>query len=140
MPSFLDVDTSKAVEPKPVPGDKEYKIRLVGFIEKEVEGELSPIWHNQNGAPCFMPQFEVPSVPTSKDFSHYMPIPHEEMTEKERSRAEWRLEEFKRAFKVPKGKIDRKKLIGNEAWAILGLKNDAEYGEQNFIKKFVISK
>ena len=139
MPSFLDVDTSKAVEPKAVPGDKEYKIRIIDFIEREVEGELVQVWESKAG-PCFMPIFEIPSVPTAKEFNNYYPLPHDGMTEKERAKAEWRIEEFKRAFKVPKGKVELKKLIGNEAWAILGLRNEPEYGEQNFIKKLLVGK
>lgn len=140
MPSFLDVDTSNAPELKAVPGDKEYKIRIIGFIEKEVDGSLEPIWPDKNGKLCFMPMFEIPAIPDSKEFNTYLPLPNDEMTEKEQIKAARRIEDFKQCFRVPKGKVDLKKLIGNEGWAILNLKDDPEYGEQNGIKKFMTPK
>lgn len=138
--SFLDIDTSEAVEPTAVPGDKEYKIRIVGYIEKEIDEEMEKIWNTKNGDPCFMPIFEIADEPTAKEFNHFMPIPHKNMTEKENNSCLWRLEQFKRAFSIPEGRVDLEDTIGNEGWAILGLKEDEEYGEQNFIKKMIVPK
>jgi hypothetical protein len=62
------------------------------------------------------------------------------MTEKERNNTLWKLQSFKKAFGIPDGKVDLDDTIGNEAWAIIGLKDDPEYGEQNSIKKLVLPK
>jgi len=37
-------------------------------------------------------------------------------------------------------KIDLDDCIGRQAWAILGVSEDEEYGEQNFIKRFIKAK
>ena len=139
MPSFLDVDTTGAKQPTAVAGDKEYKIRIIGYVEKELDGEVVQIWPNRSGDPCMMPIFEIPSVPHAKEFNTYIPMPKKDMSEKELAKAIWRVAEFKQCFGL-KDKADLTKTIGNEGWAIVGLKEDAEYGEQNFIKKFILPK
>jgi hypothetical protein len=139
--SFLDIDTSDVPEPTiSQPGEKE--IRIVGFIEKEVEFDdgttgLSAIWNNSKGDPCFMPLFDIPAEPTAKEFNHYFPIPHEGMTEKELHRAKWGIEEFKRCFNLPQ-QFDLKDAIGNTGWAILKIQSSDDYGDQNAIKKFIL--
>jgi len=62
------------------------------------------------------------------------------MTHKEKNNVLWALESFKRCFSVPDGRIDLEDVIGNEGWAIIGLKEDPEYGEQNYIKKLIVPK
>jgi len=138
--SFLDVDTTKAVEPVAMPGDREYKIRIIGYLEKDVDGVMENIWMNKSGNPCFMPTMEFCDEPTAKEFMHYIALPTDDMTEKERNNALWKLQSFKKAFGIPDGKVDLDDTIGNEAWAIIGLKDDPEYGEQNSIKKLVLPK
>ena len=139
--SFLDIDTSDAVEPSCVPGDIEYKVRIIAYREKEdEEGKLNKILINQNGEPYISPIFEIPSEPTSKDFNTYIPLPHDEMDPKTLAKAKWRLEEFKRCFNIPQGRVDLANTIGNEGYVILGLKEDPQYGEQNFIKKMIVPK
>jgi len=96
--SFMDIDTSDAIEPRAVPGDEEYEIRLIDMREG--------IDKNGNG------------------YS-----------------AKWAVAEFKKAFGIPdneRGSLD--KYFGSTAWAVLGAKEDLEYGEQNYIKRFVRSK
>lgn len=138
--TFLDINTSEAVEPTAVAGDREYKIRIVGFIEKEIDNEMQKIWLTRNNKPCMMPVFEISSEPTAKEFNHYIGLPYDEMTEKEKNNSLWALEKFKKCFNVPDSKVDLDDIIGNEGWAILGLKEDEQYGEQNFIKKLIVPK
>ena len=138
--SFLDIDTSDAVEPTCVPGDVEYKVRIIAYREKENEaGVLSEVLINQNGEPYISPIFEIPSEPTSKDFNHYLPLPHNGQEKKAYERTKWRLEEFKQCFNIRAGNNARD-TIGNEGYVILGLKEDPQYGEQNFIKKMIVPK
>ena len=138
--SFLDVDTTDAKEPTAVPGDQEYKLRIVSYIEKEVDGKLEKVWLTRNGNPCMMPIFEIPNEPDAKDFNHYIGLPHDEMSEKEKRQALWKLKQFKLAFNIPDGRVNLDDTIGNEGYAILGLREDPESGEQNFIKKFIVPK
>ena len=128
--SFLDVDTSGAVEPKAVPAG-EYKVRWIG----------GSTGINKNNNPYFQPLFEVPSEANSKSFTDYIPLPHEGMTEKEHNDALWRMDCFKKCFGYKqKDKINLQEDPPKEGWMILGIKDDPEYGEQNTRKKYILPK
>lgn len=129
--TFLDVDSGDAVEPMAVPAG-EHKVRVLsGTVDTD-----------KNGDPYFLPRFEVPSVATSKDFTDYIRLPNDSMTDKQLNTAKWRLEAFKQCFGLKsKGKINlANDLPGLEGWAILGMRDDPEYGEQNFIRKYILPK
>ena len=129
--SFLDIDVKSAVEPKAVSGDAEYQLRIVS-IEQRI---------NKAGNPFIFPRFDIPSEPAAKDFSKYLPLPCDSMTEKQVNNAKWGLKAFFEAFDINTGKkIDLDDCIGRQAWAILGVSEDEEYGEQNFIKRFIKAK
>jgi len=129
--SFLDVDTSGAVEPKAVSGDEEYEIRIVGIEQRT----------NKNGGAFLFPRFDIPSEPTAKEFTKYLGLPTDEMEEKQRNNTLWGLKSFFDAFEIDSsGQIDLEECIGLTAWAILGVSESEEYGEQNFVKRFVGSK
>lgn len=129
--SFLDIDLKDAVEPKAVPADEEYEIRLVS-LEQSV---------NKKGNPYLLPRFDIPNVVGSKDFTKYLSLPHSEMSEKELNNCKWQLKNFFEAFGIDHTKtINYDEYIGNTAWAILGVSEDDEYGEQNYIKRFVKAK
>jgi len=129
--SFLDVDVSDAIEPKAVPGEEEYEVRIVS-IDQRI---------NKSGNPFIFPRFDIPTEPSAKDFTKYLPLPHSDMTDKQVNNTKWGLKSFFDAFDVdPSGQIDLEDLIGKTAWAILGVSEDEEYGEQNFIKRFVVGK
>lgn len=129
--TFLDVYTGDAVEPIAVPAG-EYKLRCLGGV----------VDTDKNGNPYFQPRFEVPSVPTSKDFTDFIRLPYEGMTEKQLNQAKWRLDAFKHCFGLKsKGKVDlTNDLPGLEGWAILGMRDDPDYGEQNNIRKYILPK
>jgi len=129
--SFMDIDTSDAIEPRAVPGDEEYEIRLIDMREGI----------DKNGNGYSMPRFDIPSVPAAKDFTKFYGHTRSDMSEKELNSAKWAVAEFKKAFGIPdneRGSLD--KYFGSTAWAVLGAKEDLEYGEQNYIKRFVRSK
>lgn len=129
--SFLDVDVSDAVEPVAVAAG-EYELRLLGGV----------IDKNKKGKPYFQPRFDIPSEPNSKDFTDYIGLPHDEMSEKDLNRAKWRLKAFKACFGIEESaKISlTDDLPGLTGWCILGLKDDPEYGEQNTIRKYLAPK
>jgi len=129
--SFLDIDVTDAIEPKAVPADEEYQIRLIS-LEQSV---------NKKGNPYLLPRFDIPTVAGSKDFTKYLGLPHSGMTEKELNNCKWALKGFFEAFGIDHTqRIDYDSHIGTTAWAILGASEDEEYGEQNYVKRFVKGK
>jgi hypothetical protein len=141
MASFLDVPTQDAEEPKVVPGDQEYKIRIVGYRTKlnEETGEEEYVHEDKNENNYFSPYYDIPAEPMAKGFSGYVPIPGDQMDEKARMNAEWALEEFKQVFGIAQ-KFNFDDTIGNEGWAILKVDESEEYGEQNKIKRLIVPK
>jgi len=129
------LDVSDAQEPTAMEADKEYKLRIMSCVYA----------NDKNGAPYLLPRFEVVDEPMAKDFSKFLRVPYDEQTPKDKERARWAIKEFLKAFgKDPSQPIDPTELdgqlTGEEGWAILGMKEDPEYGEQNFIRKFVLPK
>ena len=126
--SFLDVDTSSAVEPKVVEADEEYEIRIVG----------ATVNNDKNGKPYFLPRFEIVGEPSAKEFTKFMRLPHDEMNDKQRNNCLWQLKCFYEAFGITSPIGDENDIIGETAYAILGVNSDEEYGDQNYVKKFVV--
>lgn len=130
--SVLDLtqhNMDSVVEPQAV-DEGEYKIRLI-----ECEG----VKENSSGNPYILPRFEIIDEPTSKDFTHYMALPNADMDAKQMNKTLARLKLFGEAFGIDFSRaVDFDELAGLEGWAILGNKDDAEYGPQNFIKKFIV--
>ena len=127
--TFLDVETGEATEPKAVSAG-EHKLRIVG----------ATIDIDKNGHPYFLPRFEIVGKPTARDFTKFHGLPHEDLDEKQLNAALWNLGQFKACFQVPAGKIPLNETVGLEGWAILGMKEDAEYGEQNTLRKYILPK
>jgi len=129
--SILDLtqhNMEDVVEPEAVQ-EGEYKLRLI-----ECEG----VKENASGNPYILPRFEIPEEPTSKDLTHYMALPHDGMDAKDLNKTLARLKTFGEAFGVDFGRqVEFEELAGLEGWAILGHKDDEEYGPQNFVKKFI---
>lgn len=124
--SFLDMDFSDVVEPHAVEPDKEYKIRIVDVREDT----------DKNGNPYIMPRLEVVDEPGAKDFTYFMGLPRDDMDAKRKNAAKYRIKTFVEAFDVDP-KMDTQDWVGAEAWAILGKEENDQFGEQNFVKKFV---
>lgn len=129
--SVLDLtqhNMNDVVEPQAVE-EGEYKIRLI---------ECDGIKENSSGNPYILPRFEICDQPTSKDFTHYMALPHSGMDAKQMNKTLARLKNFGETFGIDFGRqVDFDELPGLEGWVILGNKDDEEYGPQNFIKKFI---
>ncbi len=131
MTSLLDIDVSSAEEPKVVPADEEYKLRILD----------ATIDRDKNDEPYLLPRFEVVDEPLAKDFTKFLRLPHDGLNEKQLARAQWNLKLFLEAFDLPtKGRLDPEDLKGKVGWAILGIEDNEQYGEQNFIKKFIAPK
>ena len=130
--SFLEIDlddVSNAVEPKPVENG-EYELRLIELREGT----------DKNGKPYLLPKFEIPSEPDAPDFSKFLRLPCSDLSEKELSRARYALKTFFECFGIDYGRdgVDLDAAVGLTGWAILGTETDEEYGDKNFVRKFIV--
>jgi hypothetical protein len=127
---FLDINLDDATEPTAVPGDQEYKLRITDVREAD----------DKNGQPYILPRFEIVGEPTAKEFTKFLRLPNDAQNEKQKNSTKWGLKVFFDAFEVDASNINTDEMIGQEGWAILGLEESDEWGEQNFIKKFIAPK
>jgi len=129
--SLLDVDVSNAKEPKVLDSGSEVKLRITGVT----------VDNDKNDEPYMMPRFEIVDEPMAKDFTHFFRLPHDGLDEKQMNRAKWNLKVFYEAFEIDSSHgVETDDLQGATGWAILGVGDNQEYGEQNFIRKFVTPK
>ena len=143
MSSFLDLTEEKledAIEPKAV-DEGEYTLILVDWKTTD-SGEV--LREDVNGNPYIMPVLEVTECPEAdfaKPFTHFLRIPHAEMTKKERNDARYTLRMFWEAFGVDYiQRIEYKEVIGLTAEALLIVQADTGYGEQNRVVKFLTAR
>lgn len=117
-------------EPSAVPANTEAKLRIIR-VSKGTD---------KNGLEYLQPLLEATEFPTSKDFTHFLHLPNQDgMSEKQKARVGWAFKEFCTAFGFDYTRPfdPEDDWIGLEGWAILGQKNDEQYGPQNFVKKFL---
>jgi hypothetical protein len=127
---FLDIDISDVKEPTAVPGGEEYKLRISDVRQAD----------DKNGAPYILPRFEISGEPTAKEFTKFLRLPHDGLDAKQLNNCKWQLKLFFDTFDIDPSNIDLEDMIGAEGWAILGLEESDEWGEQNFVKKFIAPK
>ena len=133
MGSLLDIgdDIANAPEPKVVPADEEYKLRIISAVQDI----------DKNQHPYILPRFDVADQPFSKDFTKFIGLPHSELDEKAMVRARSNLRIFLECFGLPtSGQLPIDDMIGKTGWAILGIEETEQYGEQNYVKKFIAPK
>jgi len=138
---FLDdvMGDEEYTQPTAVPGGSEYKLRIVDVKTDPSHDDNLP--RNKNGDAYLLPRFEIVGEPTAKEFTRYMGIPGNDMDAKKRNQAGYMIKLFLQAFDLDSASLaDPSDLIGAEGWAILGLEETDEYGEQNFVKKFIAPK
>lgn len=129
-----DMGLDEGQEPKAVAPGKEYKIRILEITEGEDKREWDYI----------MPRFEIIDDPFSKDFTHFLNIP---------DKAKMDVKTLNRVKHGPIGFVNFLKCFGfdptarinfpdqgpgHEGWAVLGVKKSEEYGEQNYVQRFVL--
>lgn len=106
----------------------EYKVRII---------ECDGVRENSAGNPYILPRFEIADEPLAKDFTQYMALPTQDMDAKKSERTRATLKKFCKAFDLDFAQFDTDELAGMEGWVILGKSYDDQYGEQNFIKRYV---
>jgi len=96
---------------------------------------------DKNKCAWFMPMFEVVDAPLVKEFNTFFWVPDKDKLEpKQYARTCYDIKVFAQCFGVDISvPIDyNDDLPGKEGWAILGIQNSDDYGEQNTIKKFIL--
>ena len=125
---ILKVNLSDVKEPTIIEANTEVTLRIISVKEGV----------DKNGNNYIQPVFEVPEVPEAKSFSYFLSIPNDQMDAKKKQNSGWRLLQFLTAFGVNSdGEIDLEDLIGLTADAILGVESSEQYGDQNYVKRFV---
>ena len=134
---IVELDLDGAQEPTIAPADKEYKLRIISC-----EG----LKQDKNGNDYIMPKFEIPSEPTSKEFTKYLklatPNNLKDLSKKEANTLKWSNANFLLCFRIDAKKKFKPEndLVGKTGWAILGVESDEEYGDKNYIKRLIVPK
>jgi hypothetical protein len=127
-PTEFDLDESQ--EPYALKPGEEHKLVIVGVTEGTDKNDLKYL----------LPRLEVVGEPYAKDFTYFLHVPDRaSMTEKQLNRVRFNYRTFCACFGIdnsrPHDPVDE--WPGHEGYAILGASSDDQYGEQNFVKKFI---
>lgn len=84
-------------------------------------------------------RFDIPDITNAKDVTHVMMLPDPSKEDaKQVNKRKLQIRELMQAIGLDwSGRIDLDAMKGMECWAILGLEESEEYGEQNRIRRFV---
>lgn len=125
----IKVKVDDVVEPYTMPADSECELTITDVREGT----------NKSGMPYLMPRFEVDGEVAAKEFSYYLGIPDSDMTPKQYNAAAFKYKNFCEAIGVdPAAEQDPEDWVGLNCVAILGVEESEEYGEQNFVRRFVV--
>jgi hypothetical protein len=116
-------------EPEVLPDGEEAKVRIISVIDAETKNGGIPYWRVT---------LEIPDSPRVKDFSYNLYKPHDGQSQKESFRSKYNIQQFMKAFQLDMTRPfdPSSDWIGEEAWAIVGMREDPEYGKQNSIRKW----
>ncbi len=132
--SSLEKEINSAPAPRILNKGEEAELRIIGINEGVSD---------KNGARWFMPRFDVPRDPMVKEFTafYWNPLDGAKIESKQKQQNDYAFQQFKEAFKIDLSKpFSFEDLIGKKAWGIAGVRHTDEYGDQNFVSKWVISK
>lgn len=125
---LLDYDLSNVIPPCVVE-EGECRLRIVGVEEGTSKN---------TGDPYLRVRLDPFEVVGAKEISHIQMLPGVNSSEKDRNNRLFRLQELMDAIGTTSNDTDD--WVGEEVWAILGVKTDDEYGDQNYVKRFVASR
>lgn len=131
-----DVNLNDVVEPRTVSGGEEYRLRILDVKRDDQDNNRLPT--DKNGYRYLMPIFEIPDEIGARNFNHYIRLPSDDMSSKEKNDAKYRIKQFLECFDFdPDNPPELDGIGGAEGYAILGERSDPEYGDQNTIRRFV---
>lgn len=94
---------------------------------------------DKNGNSYILPTFEVVNEPYCPEFTKFIGLPNKDMSDKKHAQVKNRVIDFEECFGVEilGRKFDTEEARGQRGWCILGVEEDPEYGDKNYIKKYV---
>lgn len=129
--NFASMNLNDTPEFTAVAGDTEYEVR----VSEAKEGT------DKNGNPFLLLTLEITDEPTAKTFTKFLGVPSETMDARKQQSAKLGLKKALQAFGMDlDADYEVDDFVGKTAWAVLGVENTEKYGDQNFIKTWVISK
>ena len=127
---FLDFDIEDAQEPTVIPANTEVQLRITS-AEKGID---------KNNHPYLLTRLDTPDDPMVKEFTYFLGYPHKDMDERKANNAKWKFKVFFEAIGVDPADVETTEdLQGATFWAIVGVSESDEYGEQNYVKKVIKS-
>ena len=137
--AFIDIGDNTPEELVLIPAGTETKLRIIGYITQEEDGETKYIRVDKNGNPYFMPIYEPADEPMADELTDYIPLPHENMTPREKSKAAFKIQTWEACFDlVDNDSGDFAGSIGAEGDAILGTRtNKRSQEDENYVKKYL---
>ncbi len=124
----VKVDCSDVVDPYVMDADAEVELRIIDVSQA----------NDKNGNPYIMPRFEVVGEIAAKEFSYYLGLTTEAMTPKQKNASASKYRAFCTAFEIDHSEEQEPEdWIGLEGVAIVGVSESDQYGEQNYVKRFV---
>ncbi len=128
--TLIDVDVSDVGEAT-ILNDGEYQLRVLSVQERSGEGGRGP-W--QNISLLLLP-ISGDDLDDPDTFYQTEWIPLEGASKNQRRR----FNSFKSAMGIePAEPFALEDLQGREAWAVVGMKDDPDYGRQNIVKRWVV--
>lgn len=128
--------------------EDEYSIRISKFRTNE-EGEVIQYFGKEKDKPGMMLFCEIMDDTTGqphadyKEFTHFLWLPHDEQTAKQKRQTLFELDQFGKAIGINlfDNQVAIEDIEGVAMFrALLALKDDPQYGEQNSIKKFLLER
>jgi hypothetical protein len=115
-------------EVAPAEADSEVKIRIIAVR----------VDNNKHGNKYIMPTFEIPDNLSAPEFTKYMELPRSDMDARTKAKKIRMLENFGQCFNFDIfSEWDEADLVSLEGWAIVGVEADDEYGDKNYVKRFI---
>lgn len=120
-------------EPEVLDDGEEAKVTIAYVTDAETKSGGIPYWRIT---------LEVADNPRVKDFSFNLYKPNDEQTPKQNFNTKYRIQEFMKAFNLNMSRPFDPEVdwLGEEAWCIVSMKEDKEYGKQNQVRKWILPK
>jgi hypothetical protein len=128
---LVDQNIADTPEPVVLPADSEVKLMIISC-------EYNCKEDKNNGNPYLMIRFEVCDEPLAKEIGKFIGLPSNNLDAKKNENNKRTLKYLGEAFGVDFTRpFDADELVGLTGWVILGVEHTEQYGDQNFIKRFV---
>lgn len=131
--SFLDLNLQDVPDLHAVPGNKEYRLKIEDAKIGTSSGDKTA------GQSYALFRLSIPDEPDSKSVTEVIMLPSQEAEEETNNGRKRQMKAFLQAigFDISQG-FNIEELVGEELYAILDTEEDAQYGERNNVKRYVI--